>query len=334
MLHTTTAKTAGLLICSLVLLAAAVASIAFGQTRIPLNVVIDALFHYDDHITEHIIIQSSRLNRAVLAVVIGTNLACAGTMLQALTRNALASPSLFGINAGALFFIVAAFSFFSLTSLEQYIWVAFMGATVAGLLVYLLGYQQSIGFAPIQVVLAGAAITALFVAFTQGLLILNRESLEGILFWLGGSLSSRTMAMIIPFLPLFALAWIVTMIMTRQMNLMLLNDEIAKGLGQRIIVVRLVLGTLVIVLAGGSVALAGMIGFVGLIIPHLARMLFGRDHRWVLPAAAMFGAILLLLADTLSRFVVPPQELPVGVMTAFLGTPVFIAIARRRSPVL
>lgn len=313
---------------------AALSSLALGQTDIPMSAVWDALWHYDETDVHHIIVRANRLNRVVLATMVGASLALAGALMQALTRNALASPSLFGINAGALFFVALAFTFLSLHSLDQYIWMAFLGATVAGMLVYLLGMQGRQGLSPMRIVLAGAAITALFVAFTQALLIANRESLDGILYWLGGSVAGRSLDSLGPFVPLFALAMVTIALMVRQINLLMLDDQVARSLGQRLFRVRLVLGLVIVVLAGGSVALAGMIGFIGLIVPHLARGLFGRDHRWLLPASACMGAALLLGADTLSRFIAPPQEIPVGALTALVGTPFFIHVARKSTPTL
>lgn len=334
MLNTPYLKTLGLTLCLLATVLATLFSIALGQTPMTLATVIDALITYDPTITEHIIIRANRLNRAVLAMLVGASLALAGALMQAMTRNALASPSLFGINAGALFFVAMAFTFLSLTSLDQYIWVAFLGAAVAGVMVYMLGMHGTAGLSPVRIVLAGAAMTALFVAFTQGVLIMNRESLEGILYWLGGSVAGKSIDTIMLFFPLFAGALLLVALMIRQVNLMMLDDDLAKSLGQNVLVTRLILGLVIVVLAGGSVALAGMIGFIGLIIPHLARGLFGRDHRWVLPASALLGAALLLGADTLSRFIVPPQEVPVGALTALVGTPFFIYVARKRSPSL
>ena len=193
---------------------------------------------------------------------------------------------------------------------------------------YFLGQEAGRGVSPVRTVLAGVAVTALFVSFAQGLLILNQDRFESILFWLAGSVSGRELDAILPLLPLFGLALILALLMSRQLNLLGLDDEVIRGLGLRVGQVRLLIGLVVIVLAGTSVAMAGLIGFVGLIVPHMARGLFGTDHRWLLPLSAIIGATLLLAADTLARLVIPPQEIPVGVMTALLGTPLFLHLAR------
>ncbi len=183
---------------------------------------------------------------------------------------------------------------------------------------------------PLRVVLAGVAVTAMFVSFSQGLLIIDRQSFESVLYWLAGSVSGRELSLVVPLLPLFGIALLLCTLLVRHANALLLGDDMAEGLGMRAGTIKLLLGLAVILLAGSSVALAGMIGFVGLIVPHMARGIFGVDHRWLLPACALLGASLLLLADVASRFLMAPQDVPVGVMTALIGTPFFIYLARRK----
>ncbi|GLB60911.1 FecCD family ABC transporter permease [Cytobacillus sp. NCCP-133] len=304
-------------------------SVALGQTPIPFKTTIDALLNFDPSSTEHVIITTTRISRAVIATVIGASLAIAGAFMQALTRNPLASPSIFGINAGALFFIVLAVSFFSVSSLIHLMWMGFLGAAVAAILVYFLGSLGRDGLSPIKIVLAGAAISALFVSFTQGLLVLDEQNLEGVLFWLSGSVAGRTLDMLKPILPFMAGAGILAFLLGHAVNILSSGEDIAKGLGQRTILVKILMACVVVILAGGSVAVGGSIGFIGLIIPHIVRSLVGIDYRWIVPYSALFGASLLLLADVAARFVIMPQEMPIGVMTAFIGTPFFIYIARR-----
>ncbi|MFD1737719.1 FecCD family ABC transporter permease [Bacillus salitolerans] len=304
-------------------------SITLGQYYIPLNSVMDAFFHYDESITEHIIITTTRLSRAIIATVVGASLAIAGALMQALTKNPLAAPDIFGINAGALFFIVFSVTFLSLTSLSQYMWVGFLGAAVAGAMVYFLGSLGRDGITPIKIVLAGAAITALFVSFTQGMLVISEQNLQSVIFWLAGSVSGRSLDMIIPILPFIIVGWIIAMLLGRSVNILISGEDVAKSLGQRTVLTKLMIGIVVVFLAGGSVAISGAIGFIGLIVPHIVRGLVGIDYRWIIPQCALVGASLLLLADVVARFVIMPQEMPIGVMTAFIGTPFFIYIARR-----
>ena len=328
MLTTPPAKTLGTLLCLGLLLAATVSSLIFGHIPVSLAMLINSLTDYDPGSLEHLVIHSERFSRTVTSVVVGAGLAIAGALMQTLTRNPLASPGILGINAGAMFFVVIGATLFSLTSPSQLVWAAFTGAATAAVLVYFLGQEAGRGVSPVRTVLAGVAVTALFVSFAQGLLILNQDRFESILFWLAGSVSGRDLDAIAPLLPLFGGALILALLLSRQLNLLGLDDEVIRGLGLRVGQVRLLIGLVVIVLAGTSVAMAGLIGFVGLIVPHMARGLFGTDHRWLLPLSAIIGATLLLAADTLARLVIPPQEIPVGVMTALLGTPLFLHLAR------
>ena len=328
MLTTPPAKTLGTLLCLGLLLAATVSSLIFGHIPVSLAMLINSLTDYDPGSLEHLVIHSERFSRTVTSVVVGAGLAIAGALMQTLTRNPLASPGILGINAGAMFFVVVGATLFSLTSPSQLVWAAFTGAATAAVLVYFLGQEAGRGVSPVRTVLAGVAVTALFVSFAQGLLILNQDRFESILFWLAGSVSGRELDAIVPLLPLFGGALILALLLSRQLNLLGLDDEVIRGLGLRVGQVRLLIGLVVIVLAGTSVAMAGLIGFVGLIVPHMARGLFGTDHRWLLPLSAIIGATLLLAADTIARLVIPPQEIPVGVMTALLGTPLFLHLAR------
>lgn len=322
-------KVSGLIGCVLLFGTAFVLSVALGQTSIPFQTTLDAFFHYDGSNTEHVIVTTSRITRAIIAAVIGANLAIAGALMQALTRNPLAAPDLFGINAGALFFIVFAITFFSVDSLTSYMWIAFLGAAVASLLVFFLGSIGRDGLTPIKIVLAGAAISALFVSFTQGMLVIDEQAIQSILFWMAGSVAGRDLDMLLPVLPFMLGAGLVALFLGRPINILLSGDDIAKGLGQRTILIKVVIGLAVVFLAGGSVAVAGSIGFVGLIVPHIARGLTGPDYRWLIPFSALIGASLLLLADVAARFVVMPQEMPIGVMTALIGAPFFVHIARK-----
>jgi iron complex transport system permease protein len=276
-----------------------------------------------------LILATTRLSRAVIACVVGASLAIAGALLQALTRNPLASTDIFGINAGALFVVVVATVFLSVHSLIHLIWFAFLGAGLAAVLVLLLGSIGRDGLSPIKIVLAGAALTALFTSFTQGLLVIDEQNLEGILFWIGGSVSSRSLDMLHSILPIMACAALLSMFLGNAINVFASGEDIATGLGQKVLLVKMVMGIVIVCLAGGSVAIGGLIGFIGLIVPHMARSLVGIDYRWIIPYCAILGASLLLLADVAARFVIMPEEMPIGVMTAMIGAPCFIYMARK-----
>jgi iron complex transport system permease protein len=304
-------------------------SIVFGKTPTSIGTAIEAFVHFDETSIEHIIITTTRLSRAVIACIIGASLAIAGALMQALTRNPLASPGILGINAGALLFVVFASVFFSFNSLIYLMWFAFLGAGLAAIMVFLLGSIGRDGLSPIKIVLAGAALTALFSSFTQGLLVINEQSLEGVLFWIGGSVSGRTLEMLDPILPFMLGAGLLSVFLGNSINVFTSGEDIAKGLGQKIILVKILMGIAIVCLAGGSVAVGGSIGFIGLIVPHIVRSFVGIDYRWIIPYCAIFGASLLLLADVAARFVIMPEEMPIGVMTAMIGAPFFIYIARR-----
>ncbi|MDG5499595.1 iron ABC transporter permease [Marinobacter sp. BGYM27] len=331
MLTSTSGKLAGLAIALLLVVMSFAGSLAFGQFATSFSTLMRALLAYDPASTSHLIIVTERLPRAIVAVLVGASLAVSGALMQSLTRNALASPGILGINAGAMLFVVISAAFFTDNVPASLIWAAFMGAATAGSIVYFLGREPGAGSSPLRTVLAGVAVSALFVSFAQGLLVVNQERFGSLVFWLAGSVSGRGLDMLWPMLPLFAGASVICVFLTRQLNVLSLDDEVVRALGQRTGLVRLTAGLVVIVLSGASVALAGMIGFIGLIVPHITRGVFGRDHRWLLPGCTLLGASLLLIADTAARFVIPPQEVPVGVMTALLGAPLFLYLASRRS---
>lgn len=312
-----------------VLLLCCVLSLAVGATWIPLSQIAAAFVHPDPLSISHVLVTTTRLSRTLMAMAVGASLAVAGALMQALTRNPLASPGLFGINAGATFFIILGSSLFSLASPDAWLWCAFIGAAVAGSLVWLIGNMGQGSLSPLRIVLAGAAMAALFSAFSQALLVVNQDGLDTVLFWMAGSLTERSLSVAAPLLLCGVLGLFGAMLLAGQVNVLNAGEEIATGLGQRTGMIRLLMAVLVVCLAGSAVALAGSIGFIGLLVPHMVRKGLSIDHRWLLPGCALLGAIVLLLADTLSRVLILPQEVPVGVMTALFGAPFFILLARR-----
>ena len=312
-----------------VLLLSGVLSLAVGATWIPLSQVFAAFVHPDPLSVGHVLVTTTRLSRTLMAMAVGASLAVAGALMQALTRNPLASPGLFGINAGATFFIILFSSLFSLSSPDAWLWCAFIGAAVAGSLAWLIGNMGQGSLSPLRIVLAGAAMAALFSAFSQAVLVVNQDGLDTVLFWLAGSLTERSLSVAAPLLLCGVLGLFGAMLLAGQVNVLNAGEEIATGLGQRTGLIRLMMSVLVVCLAGSAVALAGSIGFIGLLVPHMVRKGLSIDHRWLLPGCALLGAIVLLLADTLSRVLILPQEVPVGVMTALFGAPFFILLARR-----
>ena len=322
-------KLFGLLLGIFILFISFLLSIKMGITEIDFNTVFNAFFNYDSNVTEHIIVRSSRLSRAIIATFIGSSLAIAGALMQAITRNPIASPSIMGINAGALFAVTIALTVFSVSSLVNLMWIAFLGAGLAAFLVYILSSVGREGLTSMKIILAGAAITALFVSITQGILVLNETGLQEVLFWIAGSVSGRSLDMLLPILPFIILASIIAFLLSNSINILAAGDDIARGLGQKVIYMKIIITFIFVILAGSSVAIAGQIIFVGLMVPHIAKLLVGLDYRWVIPYSSLIGASLLLISDIISRFVIMPSELPIGVVTALLGTPFFIYITRK-----
>ncbi|MEJ9210845.1 iron ABC transporter permease [Bacillus smithii] len=308
-------------------------SIILGYTDTNVQAVIDTFQHFKGSNTQ-LVIKNVRLPRALIGASVGGCLAVAGALMQALTKNPLASPDIMGVNAGAGLFIVVVVTFFSVSSLHSFTWIAFLGAAIASFIVYFLGSLGKDGLTPMKMTLAGAAIAAMFGSLTQGLLVINESSLDQVLFWLAGSVQGRKLEILLAVLPYMIFALACSFLLGKQINIFVMGEKLAKGLGQRTGTVKLLMSLMVVLLAGGAVAVAGPISFVGVMIPHVARWLVGNDHRWVLPYCAVLGGIFLIVADIGARYILMPEEVPVGVLTAFIGVPFFIYIARKKGEAL
>ncbi|NYE03739.1 iron complex transport system permease protein [Bacillus niacini] len=318
----------GLFIAIIILLLLMAASIVYGYTDTTWKMAIEALTNFDGS-NEHIVIQSVRIPRVFIAAAVGASLAISGVLMQTVTKNPLASPDIFGVNAGAGVAVVIAVTVFSVGSLQLFTWLSFFGAAVAAISVYAIGSAGREGLTPMKLTLAGAAMTALFASFTQGILVLNEAALEQVLFWLAGSVAGRSLDNLIAVLPYLIGGWIISFLIATKMNVLSMGEDVAKGLGLNTALLKITIGIVVILLSGGAVAVAGPIGFIGIVVPHLTRSIVGIDHRWVIPFSGLLGGVLLLAADIASRYILMPQEVPVGVMTAIIGTPFFIYIARK-----
>ncbi|MGM0972869.1 MAG: FecCD family ABC transporter permease [Bacillota bacterium] len=328
LLKTNSLRWAGLFAAALLLLVLLSFSIVYGYTDTTWKMAIDAFTNFDGT-NEHIIIQSVRLPRALIAAAVGASLAIAGVLLQSLTKNPLAAPEIFGINAGAGFAVVITVTLFSISNLQVFTWVSFLGAAVSFIFVYIIGSIGREGLTPMKLTLAGAAMSAMFASMTQGFLVINETALEQVLFWLAGSVSGRKLETLASVFPYLLAGWIFSLIIAGKLNVLSMGEDVAKGLGLKTGLLKLGAGIVIVLLSGGAVAVAGPIGFLGIVIPHLTRAVVGIDHRWVIPYAGLLGGMLLLIADIASRYIIMPQEVPVGVMTAVIGTPFFVYIARR-----
>jgi iron complex transport system permease protein len=305
-------------------------SMATGARPISYDMVWSALVSFDPGLTEHRIIWDLRLPRTVVGVLVGAALGLSGAVLQGATRNPLADPSILGINSGAALFVVLGVSVFGITQLSLYVWLAFVGAGAAMLVVYAVASLGREGATPIKLALAGAAMTAVMQAIINGILLTSPRTLDEVRFWQVGSLAGRSMEIALQVSPFILVGALLALATARLLDGLSMGDDVARSLGQRIGLSRGLAGLASVVLAGSAVAAAGPIAFVGLTVPHVARAITGPGYRWILPYSMLMAPILLLGADVIGRVVAPPGEVQVGIVTAFVGAPFFIALVRRR----
>jgi iron complex transport system permease protein len=322
-------KAGGLVVAAGALLVVAFCSLAFGSKPLPLGTVIDALFDFDGS-NDHLIVRSLRGPRTVVGLSVGAALGLAGGVMQGVTRNPLADPGILGIESGASLAVVVAIRSFGVGSIGGYVWFALVGAALASMLVYTLGSLGRGGATPVKLALSGAALSALFVALTQAVLLLDITTLDQFRFWIVGSIAGRDGSIAASVAPFLIVGAVLALASSRGLNTLALGDDVARSLGQRVGVARATAATAVVLLCGGATAAAGPIVFVGLTVPHVARAICGPDYRWILPWSAVLAPMLLLGADVIGRLVVRPGELQVGIVTALLGAPFFIALVRRR----
>ncbi|MDM9382666.1 iron ABC transporter permease [Chlorogloeopsis sp. ULAP01] len=319
----------GLVIGLTLLLICLVYSVTLGAADIPLNKILASFITFDGSY-EHLVIQTVRLPRSLMAMLVGSALAVSGALMQGLTRNPLADPGILGIESGAALAVVATIFIFGSSSLSVLTIVAFLGAGATAVLVYFLGSLGRGGATPLNLTVAGAALTALISSITTAVLIISQRTLEEIRFWLAGSLAGRDTNILLQALPFVVIGLVIAFALGRQITTMSLGEDVAKGLGQQTAWIKIITAISVVLLAGSSVALAGPIGFIGLVVPHIVRFFIRADYRWILPYSAIVGAILLLIADIAARVLLKPQELPVGVMTALVGAPFFVYLAKSK----
>lgn len=310
---------------------AALVSLRFGSLAISTGDAWDALVHYDPTVYEQTVVRSLRLPRTIIALGVGAALAVAGATMQAVTRNPLADPSILGVSSGATFAIVTAVYYLGLTAPWQYVWFGFGGALLASLLVFLVGSVGRDGPSPIKLALAGVVISSLLGAWSSTLLLLDRETLDVVRFWLAGSVAGRSLDVFWQVAPFLVGGTLACLLLAHQLNVFALGEDAARALGMRTARMRLWCSLFVVLITGASVAAAGPIAFVGLATPHMVRAVVGADYRWVLPYAALAGAVLLVVADVAGRLVARPGEVQVGIMTAVIGAPWLIYLARRRA---
>ena len=317
----------GLVALVLLLVLVGLLSLAIGSRSIPLTTVVDVLFHPDDS-DASTIVHGLRMPRTVLAIAVGIALGVAGALMQGHTRNPLADPGLLGVEAGAAFAVVIGIYAFGVTDLTGYAWFSLVGAGIAAAAVFAIGSTRG-GPDPLSLVLAGTAVSALLFAFTQAIVLRDIDTLDAYRFWAVGSVAGRGMDVFWEVLPFIVVGLVLAGFSSSTLNLLQLGDDVAASLGLRPMRHKMmgILG--VMLLTGAATAACGPIGFVGLVVPHVARFLAGVDYRWVIAYSALIGGLLVVLADIIGRVVVRPAELQVGIVMALLGGPVFIVLVRR-----
>lgn len=271
-----------------------------------------------------------RIPRTVLALLAGAALGLAGAIMQGVTRNPLADPGILGVNMGASLAVVVGVAWFDIATADAYIWTAVLGAGCAAVFVYTIGSLGRGGATPLKLALAGAATSVAFSSMVIAVVLPRADIAGGIRSWQIGGVGGASFDRILPVLPFLAVGFAISLLSARKLNSLALGDELAAGLGERVAVARAVAALGAILLCGATTAICGPIGFLGLVVPHLCRLLIGIDHRWLLPFSAIGGACLLLAADVLGRIVARPAELDVGIVTALIGAPFFIWIVRRQ----
>lgn len=318
-----------LAVCTALLLGAVLLSLALGSRSLPTGDVLRSLVEPDGSETAAIV-RELRLPRTVVAVVVGAALGASGAQLQGLTRNPLADPGLLGVSAGAALAVVSTSTVLGVGGSAGQALAALVGALAATLGVWLLAGRGRSGASPLPLVLAGVAMTALLGSLTTVLVLLDAETLDEYRFWAVGSVAGRDVGLLVTVLPLLVAGALLAAASARTLDLLALGDDLARGLGARLGWGRAGAVLSATLLTAASVAVAGPLVFVGLVAPHLARPLVGARHRWLVPTAAVLGALLLVVSDVLGRVVASPAEIQVGIVTAVVGAPVLVVLVQRR----
>lgn len=313
---------------ALLLLAAAI-SLAVGSHSIPLGRVVE-LLRFGGDSSDAAVVRGLRLPRTVTAIVVGAALALAGSVMQCLTRNPLADPGLLGVNAGASVAVVIGVGLVGVVGVQVYLWFALAGAAAAAIGVYVLAGAGRQTASPARLALAGVSVSAALAAITQALVLADQEAFNEFRFWVSGSLEGRGWSVLVAVLPFVLAGVVIALALGPALNVLALGEATGRALGVNVRVVRGGAMVAVTLLCGAATAAAGPIAFVGLAIPLAVRAVLGPDQRWLSVACLVLGPVWLLLADVLARVLLAPQEVPVGIVAALVGAPVFVMVVRRR----
>ncbi|SDK07329.1 FecCD family ABC transporter permease [Alkalibacterium thalassium] len=306
-----------------------IVSISIGVSDIGWRDIIESFTAFDSSSTSHVIIRDLRIPRILAAALVGAFLAVSGVIMQALTLNPLASPSIMGVTSGSAFMIAVAFAFYPQSNYWQLILWSFAGAGLGTGMVFLVGSFSKRGLTPVKLALAGAAVSALLQSLST-IIAIHFNVARDISFWFAGGVAGVRMESVRVIGILAFAGLIAAFALSRSLTIMGLGEEMAKGLGIRIGWIKFVSVLVVLILTGAAVSIAGTVGFVGLVIPHVAKKVMGMNYRWVIPGSAVFGAGLLVLADIAARTINPPYETPVGALTGLIGVPFFLLLARKK----
>ena len=322
-------KTVGIYLGSIFLLGICVViSLAFGSKNIGISQAINALLNSDDTSFAALVVRE-RVPRTIFSIMAGASLGISGALMQSITRNPIADPSILGVNTGASLFVVIGIAFFNINSANEYIWIALVGAGITSIFVYTIASIGSGGMTPIKLALAGSATSAVLTSLVSVIILPRSEVIDAYRFWQVGSVSGATWESIDLMLPFLIIGLIISIISAPALDILALGDEVATGLGVNIGIIRIICAIAGVILCGATTAIAGPIGFVGLMIPHSIRLIFGSNLRGLVPMSAIGGAVLLTISDVLGRVIGSPGEFQVGIITAFLGAPILIIIARK-----
>lgn len=322
-------KISFLLLISLLLVGlCVVGSLVFGAKQIPVQEVFEALRN-PEHATFSALVVRERIPRTVFAILAGAALGVSGALMQSITRNPIADPSILGVNTGASLSVVCGIAFFGISRASQYIWFALAGAAATTVLVYGIASLGNGGITPIKLALSGATASAALSSLVSAVVLPRANVTDTFRFWQVGSVSGATWEGIRSVLPFMLIGLITAFFLMPSLNAMALGDEVATGLGVKVARIRII-GTIAgVMLCGATTAIAGPIAFVGLMIPHTVRMLSGSDMKLLIPMSAVGGAVILTVSDIIGRVLGRPAEMEVGIITAFIGAPILIAIARK-----
>lgn len=310
------------------LLICAFLSIACGVKSVGIQSIIGAFIPNDAPALEVNIVQA-RIPRTVFGILAGAALGISGLLMQSITRNPIADPSILGVNTGASLFVVCGIAFFHIQSGNQYIWLAFIGAALTAILVYGLASVGTGGATPIRLALAGAAASTALQSLVNTIMLPNTQVMDQFRFWQVGSISGASWQDIRLISPYLVVGFLLAFFMVPSLNTLALGDDVATGLGVNVMIVRGLSALAAVLLCASVTALAGPISFIGLMVPHLICAFVGPDLKKIMPLSAICGACVLLISDVLGRILGRPGELESGIITALIGGPVFIVIIRK-----